>query len=448
MKDILFIDLGSRFTKYALFRVNIPTTKDPKEENNLLDPLLIGIADSHGISLGRVIDYYEYEDFINNLLDKVKKEADVQNIDNIFLSVGGYNLYTTVSSIKEEVNYQEISADFIQRWIDEGKIKVGKIEAQKFIALPEDYQNIISILARMYIIDSVDKTHSPFGLIAKNSIEVELLICSIGDDYKKIILKPFEKRGYEFSNNITLNQKNNVVFMPSIINYSKALGSHKVLKDYPPFAIMDFGYSTIEMVLVLEGTPYTRIFVKRGVKNLLKDISFALGTNLNEAERILNEIGDITKKNSDEYLSYSTAFSSHSREKVMERISKNVIVETVIIPRIEEIAKIVKGAIANFFNVGIISNIVMIGGGAKIKGLDQVLSNIFEIRFSYFECQDEKFNDLQLVNLYGMKEYFSFKIKEELKKNKYPLLKIVNNTTSKNFFERMWAFFKNYFFGD
>jgi len=455
MKNILFIDLGSRYTKYSLFRFNesflkednLKNSKTAEENDKFLEPLLVGISDSQGITLGRVTDYYDYETFINDLFESIKKEANIQNIDNIFISVGGYNLYTTVSSIKEEVNNQEITSDFIYKWIN-GELKVGKIESQKFVVLPEDYQNIISILPRMYIVDSVDKSYNPFGLIAKNSIEVEILICSIGTEYKKVILKPFEKLGYEFFDNITLNQKNSVVFLPNIINYSKALGSYKDLKDYPPFVVMDFGYSTIEMILILEGTPYTRIFVKRGVKNILKDISFALGTDIYESERVLNEIKDISKKNGDEIISFNTIFSKHSKEKVLEKVSKSVVVDTVIIPRLEEISKIIKSAISNFFNVSIISNVVMVGGGAKIKGIDNIFSNLFEIKFSLFDCKDEKFNDLQLINLYGMKQYFSSKIKEEFKKNKYPLLKAVNKVSSKNFFERVWLFFKNYFFGE
>ncbi|MCS7243463.1 MAG: hypothetical protein RMJ36_01845 [Candidatus Calescibacterium sp.] len=439
MKNVLFLDLGSRNTKYALFKFN---EENIKNGNDFLEPILIGIEDTGGISLGRVVDYYEYENSVTNLLKKVKSESNIQSIDNILLSVGGYNLYTTISSFKEEVNNQEITTEFIQNWIS-GKARIGRIETQKFVALPEEYENIISILPRMYIIDSIDRTYNPFGLTAKNSIEVELLICSVGTDYKKTILKPFEKMSYEFTDNISLNQKNTVCFLPNIVNYSKALGSYKILKDYPPFAIMDFGYSTTEVIIILEGTPYTRVYIKRGLKNLLKDISFSLGTDLNEAEKILINIGDIQKKD-DEYINYTPIFVSKTLTK--ERVSKSMLIETVIYPRIEEIAKLIKAAVLNVFNISILSNIIIVGGGAKIKGINKIFSNLFEIKFSVFEFPDEKFNDYQLVNLYGMKEHFSFKIKEEFKRNKYPTLKVVNNMSSRNIIERVWQFFRNYFF--
>lgn len=439
MKNVLFLDLGSRNTKYAVFKLN---EQNIKNGDDFLEPIVIGIDDTQGISLGRVVDYYEYENFINNLFKKLKSEINLQTIDNVLLSVGGYNLYTTISSFKEEVSNQEITTEFIQNWIS-GKAKIGKIETQKFVALPEEYENIISILPRMYIIDSIDRTYNPFGLTAKNSIEVELLICSVGTEYKKTILKPFEKMSYEFSDNIYLNQKNTVSFLPNIVNYSKALGSYKVLKDYPPFAIMDLGYSTTEIIIILEGTPYTRIYVKRGLKNLLKDISFSLGTDIIESERILHEIGDITKKE-EEYVNYTPIFASRTLTK--EKVSKTVLLETVIYPRIEEIAKLVKTATMNVFNISILSNIILVGGGAKLKGIKKLFSNLFEIKFSLFECPDEKFADYQLVNLYGMKEHFSFKIREEVKRSKYPTLKIVNATSSRNIIEKIWQFFRNYFF--
>lgn len=440
MKNILFIDLGSRNTKYGLFRFH---DENSKNGSDILEPILIGISDTQGINLGRVVDYYEYENFINNLFAKIKSDTNINSIDNVFISVGGYNLYTTISSLKEEVSNQEITTEFIQNWIS-GKAKIGKIDMNKFVAIPEEYENIISILPRMYIIDSIDRTYNPFGLTAKNSIEVELLICSVGTDYKKTILKPFEKMSYEFTDNFSLAQKNTISFLPNIVNYSKALGSYKVLKDYPPFALMDFGYSTIEVFIILEGTPYTRVYIKRGLRNLLKDISFSLGTDMNEAENILNEIGDISKKDTDEYITYTPIFGS--KTLTQEKVSKSILVETVIYPRLEEISKLVKAAVSNVFNLSIISNIILVGGGAKIKGINKVFYNLFETKFSFFETQDEKFKDYQLVNLYGMKESFVFKVKEDLKRNKYPALKVVNNTSSKNVIEKVWHFFKNYFF--
>ncbi len=438
MKNILFLDLGSRHTKFVLFRYNEDYLKN--NNSDLLQPLLIGIEETNGINLGRVIDYYEYENFIIDLINKIKSEYN--SVDNIFISVGGYNLYTTISSLKEEVSNLEITGQFIEDWISR-KAKIGKIDSQKFFVLPEEYEDIISILPRMYIIDSVDRVYNPSGLLAKNSIEVELLICSIGTEYKKTILKPFEKISYEFSDTISMNSKNTITFLPNIVNYSKALGSYKNLKNYPPFAIVDFGFSTIEVIIILEGTPYGRVYIKRGVKNLLKDLSFTLGTDINEAERILSNIGDIQKKD-EESLDYSPIFSSKSLVK--EKVSRTIILETVIYPRLEEIANLVKSAVSNVFNYSLISNFILVGGGAKIKGVNKLFSNVFESKFSFFQCPDDKFSDFQFINLYGMKEHFVFKINEDYKRNKYPALKIVSNSNSRNFVEKVWQFLKNYFF--
>ncbi|MFN3995125.1 MAG: cell division FtsA domain-containing protein [bacterium] len=440
MKNILFLDIGSKDTKYALYTIK---EENIKNGTDFIESLLIGIEETKGINLGRVNDYYDYENFINEILKKIKQETDINSIDNIFISVGGYNLYTTIFSLKEEVNNLEITGQFIENWIS-GKAKIGKIDTQKFVALPEDYENIVSILPRMYIIDSIDRVYNPFGLTAKNSIEVELLICSIGNEYKKTILKPFEKLSYEFSDNFSLAQKNTVSFLPNIVNYSKALGSYKVLKNYPPFAVMDLGYSTTEVIIILEGNPYTRVYIKRGIKHLIKDISFSLGADLEESEKILFEIGDIYKKEDEFYLNYNPIFSSKTATK--ERVSKNILLETVIYPRLEEIANLIKVAIQNVFNISIISNFILVGGGAKIKGINKLFSNVFEAKFSFFDCPDQKFSDYQLINLYGMKEHFLFKLTEEYKKNKYPALKFVNKTSSKNVIEKMWQFFRNYFF--
>lgn len=440
MKNILFLDIGSRDTKYAVFTLKEDSIKN---DSDLLEPLLIGLENTKGINLGRVVDYYDYENFVNELLKKIKQETNINSIDNIFIAIGGYNLYTTIFSLKEEVNNIEITGQFIESWIL-GKAKIGKIDAQKFVALPEDYENIISILPRMYIIDSIDRVYNPFGLSAKNSIEVELLICSIGNEYKKTILKPFEKLAYEFSDNFSLVQKNTVSFLPNIVNYSKALGSYKVLKNYPPFAIMDLGYSTTEVIIILEGNPYVRVYVKKGIRNLLKDISFSLGADLEESEKILFEIGDIYKKEDEFYLDYNPIFSSKSVTK--ERVSKSILLDTVIYPRLEEIANFIKIAIQNVFNLNIISNFILVGGGAKIKGINRLFSNIFETKFSFFDCPDQRFSDYQLINLYGMKEHFLFKLTEEYKRNKYPTLKVVNNTSSRNVIQKMWQFFRNYFF--
>ncbi|MEN3015761.1 MAG: cell division protein FtsA, partial [bacterium] len=172
-------------------------------------------------------------------------------------------------------------------------------------------------------------------------------------------------------------------------------------------------------------------------------ISFSLGTDMKEAESILENIGDIQNRQ-EEYISYTPIFSSKSLTK--EKVHKNDLIDTVIYPRLEEMAKLIKSAVSNVFNLSLISNFILVGGGAKIKGINKVFSNIFETKFSFPDLPEEKFSDYQLTNLFGMVEHFSFKIREEYKRNKYPALRAIGNTTSKNAIQKVWEFFKNYFF--
>jgi cell division protein FtsA len=455
MSNVLFLDIGSRFTKYCLVELSESYFKNSstfeknnnsnKQENsNFYEILALGLADTEGINYQRVVDYSLYEDFINSLFDDIKKETN-KNIDIILLSVGGTNLYSVVNNLKIDVNNQEITHSFLDDYLTK-KTKIGKIQADTIIALPEDFENIISILPRLFIIDSVDKTYNPIGLTAKNNLEIELFISSIKGDHKKNITKPFEKLGFEVNDNINLNSKNSLFFIPNVLAYNKAISNlnSKKLKDLPPLAIVDFGYSITEIVVILEGTPYVKAYIRRGIRNILKDISFALGISLEESENILLDI-DISKiYKEDDYKEVSPFFYSNSSVVQKEKVQVRSLVDTVIIPRIEEIAKLLKSALANSFSYSLISNILVVGGGASIKGIDKIIYNTFEIRTNTFKVNQKYFDDYRLVNLYGMIEIFVDKIYQDYKRNKYEI-NIVKSTKVKNIIEKISDFFKNFF---
>lgn len=468
MTNVLFLDIGSRFTKYGLIYLSESSFKDynPFEKNNIeknpsevgkngvkneeknsfYEILALGLADTEGINYQRVIDYSLYEDFINSLINDIKKETS-RNIDVILLSVGGANLYSVVSNLKIDVNNQEITHTFLDDYLSK-KAKIGKIQADNIVTLPEDFENIISILPRLFIIDSVDKTYNPIGLTAKNNIEIELFISSIKGDHKKNITKPFEKLGFEVTDNINLNSKNALFFIPNVLAYNKAISnssfSSKKLRDLPPLAIIDLGYSITELIIILEGAPYLKVYIKRGLKNILKDISFALGVTLEEAENILLNINISKIYKDDDYIEINPFFYSNSNVIQKEKVQIHSLIDTVIIPRIEEIAKLLKSALANSFSYSLISNILLVGGGAEIKGIDKIIHNIFEIRATPFKINKQYFSDYKLTNLYGMIEVFVDKIYQDYKRNKYEI-NLVKSNKVKGIIEKISDFFKNFF---
>jgi cell division protein FtsA len=465
MTNVLFLDIGSRFTKYTLIYLSESSFKNfnpfeknnieknnteilkNEDKNNFYEVLALGLADTEGINYQRVIDYSLYEDFINSLINDIKKEIG-RNIDVIFLSVGGANLYSVVSNLKIDVNNQEITHTFLDDYLSK-KAKIGKIQADNIVTLPEDFENIISILPRLFIIDSVDKTYNPIGLTAKNNIEIELFISSIKGDHKKNITKPFEKLGFEVTDNINLNSKNALFFIPNVLAYNKAISngsfSSKKLRDLPPLAIIDLGYSITELIVILEGAPYLKVYIKRGLKNILKDISFALGVTLEEAENILLNINISKIYKDDEYIEINPFFYSNSNVIQKEKVQIHSLIDTVIIPRVEEIAKLLKSALANSFSYSLISsNILLVGGGAEIKGIDKIIHNIFEIRTTPFKINKQYFGDCRLTNLYGMVEVFVDKIYQDYKRNKYEI-NLVKSNKVKGIIEKISDFFKNFF---
>ena len=470
MTNVLFLDVGSRFTKYTLIYLSESSFKNfnhfeknnieknniekntteilkNEDKNNFYEILALGLADTEGINYQRVIDYSLYEDFINSLINDIKKEIG-RNIDVIFLSVGGANLYSVVSNLKIDVNNQEITHTFLDDYLSK-KAKIGKIQADNIVTLPEDFENIISILPRLFIIDSVDKTYNPIGLTAKNNIEIELFISCIKGDHKKNITKPFEKLGFEVTDNINLNSKNALFFIPNVLAYNKAISngsfSSKKLRDLPPLAIIDLGYSITELIVILEGAPYLKVYIKRGLKNILKDISFALGVTLEEAENILLNINISKIYKDDEYIEINPFFYSNSNLIQKEKVQIHSLIDTVIIPRIEEIAKLLKSALANSFSYSLISsNILLVGGGAEIKGIDKIIHNIFEIRTTPFKINKQYFADYRLTNLYGMVEVFVDKIYQDYKRNKYEI-NLVKSNKVKGIIEKISDFFKNFF---
>lgn len=256
-KLIAGIDIGGSKIRTVIAEVDT--------ENGSLNVIGVGIAESHGIRKGNIVDINETIKNISQSLEGAERMAG-ESVDSVFVSVSGHHLKAIPSKGVVAISGQEITQE------DMGRV----IEAAQTLPLPMN-RIIIRVVPRMFTIDNQEGVKQPVGM---SGIRLEVdteIITGIGP-----IVKNIEKCGHQVGIDIE-------DFIPAPLAAADAVLS-KRQKELGVCCI-DIGLSSTSVSIYEEGVLLHTAVLPVGGENVTNDIAIGLRTSIDVAEKLKIEYG-------------------------------------------------------------------------------------------------------------------------------------------------------------
>ncbi len=367
------LDIGSH---------NIKMVSAIRDQNNF-ETIKLTEAVSAEVRKGVVVDVSKVANLVEKMILKTEKKID-QKLDSLYLSINGSHLSCFFSPGVVSVSRadQKISQADKQRVLENCKI----------LPLKSNQNKIIDIFPRGFTVDRENAVKDPVGLQGSR-LEAEIMAVCGFSPYVENSVKTV------LNNGLDVNQ-----CLPAPIASAKAVLTAED-KEAGVLAI-DVGASTTGIAVYEEGKlVHTKVF-PIGSRNITYDIAIYFKIDVETAEKIKVEFGDLlsakSKKIKVEGKEGEVSFSKAELKKVIEA-------------RIFEILKLIKRELKSIEKDSLLpAGVVLTGGGSKMSGLKELTKKELKLATrvgypSYFGDEDPSFSNVYGLILRGMEE----KVEEE-----------------------------------
>ncbi|MGM0533749.1 MAG: cell division protein FtsA [Campylobacterota bacterium] len=336
-KSVLAIDIGSSKVVAAIAQ---------QEESS---PRLLGhgIAKSHGVKKGAIVNIELASKAISKAVSDAKRISGT-DVNRAIVSISGAYTKSIKSTGIVNIPHHEIGIKEINRAMQTALYNAN---------IPNEY-DVIHILPFNFKVDDQEFIEDPYGM---NAVRMEVE-CNVIVAQKSSL------------NNLKKAVKSTGIDIERVI-YSGYGAALSVINDDERelgVAVIDIGASTSELV-IHSGNSIRHIgFLGVGSHHITSDLSIALNTPLEVAEKIKKEYGNL-KEVSKDLIEIPTMQNSEHKEISLE------IVHGIINSRIEETFMILsslveKSGLKDHIGTGII----LTGGLTNLQGLKEAVEPFFD----------------------------------------------------------------------
>lgn len=323
------IDIGTSVVRCVIGRVD--------EESNSNKPVIVGFGEAAavGVRKGQVVNAEEVSASINEAIEAASQMAGAE-IGNATINVNGAHLISINSQ-----GTVAISSD--------GEIDVDELErveeSAKLVRMPEN-REIIQIFAQNYRVDSV-ATKNPVGMKGVR-LEVDAHVVTASTQAINALEEATELSGFRVNNRLL-----------SSVAASDLILSRE--QKETGVAVVDFGANTINVAVYEEQDLQFVSSIPVGSANITNDLAIGLQIDLKDAEELKVK-----------HLTLEKGQSAPSTYKAAEKTVKAIAVKAIVESRLDEMFELID---KDLDKVGrsrrLPGGIVMIGGGAKLKAIDE-----------------------------------------------------------------------------
>jgi cell division protein FtsA len=341
--------------------LDIGTTKvcavigERNEETGKLEITGVGVAPSTGLKKGVVVNIEATLRSISSAIESAEMMSG-REVKSCWAGIGGshidgVNSRGVVAVTGRNRETREIGKEDVER----------VLEAARAVVIPMDRQ-ILEVIPQNYIIDDQKGIKDPLDMIGvRLEAEVHIITCSVTGGQN--LIKCVNRAGFRVN---------------GLLLQSLAAG-HAVLSEEEKdlgVALIDLGGGTTDVLVYLEGAPYSTITIPAGGAQVSSDISILKNISFEYAEKIKIEAGccwaPFLEENSDILIPGVGG-------RPPQPIPRMDILD-VIQPRMEEIFKMVKEKLDKLpLNRPLGAGIVITGGGAELLGVAELASHIFRL---------------------------------------------------------------------
>lgn len=324
------------------------------DENDSLQITGIGVAPSTGLRSGVIVNIEATMRAITSAIENAEMMSGCE-VRSCFTGIGG----TQVDSLNSKGLVAVTSRNKNSREINQTDID-RVIEAARAVSIPID-REILHVVPQMYIVDGIQRTKDPHDMIGVR-LEIEVHIITATLTTMQNIFKCATRLGYTIDG---VMLKTLAAAQSVLTDEERELGS----------ILIDLGGGSTDVIVIADGAPICTDSVPIGGILVTNDISVVRGIATDTAERIKISDGCCWEPLLSEY---EEVVIRGVGGRPPESISRADICQ-IIQPRVEEILTMVKQKIASKIQKRQLSgNVVLIGGGAKMSGIIELTSSVFE----------------------------------------------------------------------
>ena len=327
-------------------------------ENKINKILGLGESESNGLQKGVVVNIDETIKSISKAVLLAEEMAEIEILD-VFVGISGNHIkgmnYSGVAPINSNTNVQAIGHS-----IDKDDIN-RVLEHAKSINCPPD-RRIMHVLPQQYIVDDQDGIKDPLGL-SGHRLEAKVHLVTSSINTETDICTCLDKMGINIID---------FILEPLASSYSVLSVDERELGCI----LIDIGGGTTDVITYGNGSVLHTGVVPIGGTVVTKDIAYAIQTSIDQARKLKHNYGKAKSDLADDKNEIVVkGIGGREEFKINEKLLSEVIE-----PRMNEIFNHVKIEIDKSDYKGDYTfGIVITGGGSKLKGLKNLVYDIFKM---------------------------------------------------------------------
>ena len=312
----------------------------------------MGVAESHGIRRGIVVNVDAAVESIKKAIDDAELMAGVE-IDSVHLGLSGPHMkgFNSRGVVAVAGKNREITREDVRRAID----------AAKAVALPAG-REILHVLPQDFVVDDQDGIGAPVGMTGAR-LEVNVHIITGNASSTQNMVACVNRAGVEVVGMV----RGQLAASESVLTPDeKELG----------VALLDIGGGTADLAIFERGSLWHTAVISVGGDHFTNDIAVGLRMPIPEAEKLKRKCGCALSGMVDDDETIEVASVGGRRPRVMARR----ILSEILQPRAEEIFHLVWDEIRRAgYEKSLNSGIVLAGGSAILDGLPEIAEQIFDL---------------------------------------------------------------------
>jgi len=342
-KTLAALDVGSTKTAAIIAQAN---------EEGILSVIGSASMPSRGIKRGQIVNIDEATDVIIAAVEAAERMAGM-NVNHIWVSGGGPQIISQNSRGVVAVGNPggEINEEDIRR----------VLESAQAISLPAS-REIIHVIPRSFTVDSQEGIADPSGMSGIR-LEVETHIITASSTALRNLQKCVDELGAH---------TNGIVFDGLASAAAVVTPTEKELG----VILVDIGGGTTSVVLYAEGSPIYSSVLPIGAQNITNDLAIGLRLSLEEAENLKIMLGNDKNIKDDKEIELKLG----NQELNEKKITKKMVVEEIIQPRLEEIFGMINEEIRRYeYHDLAPAGVVLTGGGAQTIAIEETCRRVMAL---------------------------------------------------------------------
>jgi cell division protein FtsA len=345
---VVSLDIGSTYVRVIVCE---------REDGGVLKIIGTGTRPSTGLRKGVVVNIEATLHAIEEAVEEAEMMSGLE-VTDCWTGIGGNHInginsrgVVGVTGKKRDTREREIGQEDIDR----------VIEAAKAVVIPTDRQ-ILEVIPQNFKVDDQKGIRNPMDMIGvRLESEVHIITCSVTGGQN--LIKCVNRAGFRVN---------------ELILQTLAAGRAVLTQEEMDLGVVliDIGGGTTDMLVYLEGTPYSTYTIPAGGTQVTSDISIIKNISIDNAEKIKINSGCCWEKMLDNDEKVIVPGVGGRPPMSIPRSQLLVIIK----PRMEEIFKLAKQHI-DALNLPrpLGGGVVITGGGAQLSGVVELANSILRL---------------------------------------------------------------------